>query len=53
LAFLTVLSEQVQHPLDLASFNPERLLSAMIASFKGDTAALEAEIIGQTQQTQL
>lgn len=47
LAFLTILSEQAGHPLNLRTFNPERLLSAMIASFKGDVDALALEIMGK------
>jgi cell filamentation protein len=46
LAFLTILSEQAGHPLNLQTFNPERLLAAMIASFKGDVTALASEIMG-------
>jgi cell filamentation protein len=46
LAFLTVLSEQAGHPLNLKTFNPERLLTAMIASFDGDAEDLAAEING-------
>ncbi|MDE2446729.1 MAG: Fic family protein [Alphaproteobacteria bacterium] len=47
LAFLKLLSEQVGHPLNLKTFSPERLLAAMIASFRGDVAALEVEILGE------
>jgi cell filamentation protein len=47
LAFLTILSEQAGHPLNLQTFNPERLLAAMIASFNGDVTALAAEIMGE------
>jgi hypothetical protein len=42
-----VLSKQVGHPLNLPTFNPERLLAAMIASFKGDVSALTLEVIGE------
>ena len=46
LAFLTVLSEHVGHPINLTTFNPQRLLAAMIESFNGDVSALAAEIMG-------
>ncbi len=46
LAFLTILAEHSGHPLNLKTFNPERLLAAMIASFQGDTSDLVTEIIG-------
>ena len=48
LAFLTVLTEEAGHPLDLEHFHPERLLAAMITSYKtGDTNLLEAEILAR------
>lgn len=47
LAFLAVLSEHVGHPLQLDTFNPQRMLAAMIESFNGDVSALAAEIMGE------
>ena len=46
LSFLTLLTEHAGHSLNLSTFEPERLLEAMIASFDGDTSGLVREILG-------
>lgn len=44
LAFASLLSIRAGQPLDLAVLRPRAFLAAMIASFAGDNAALEAEL---------
>jgi cell filamentation protein len=47
--FLTLLSEQAGHPLDLDRLIPEQFLAAMVSSFKGDDGPLEEELLHLTQ----
>lgn len=47
LAYLTLLSAQVGHPLSKDSFEPKKFLEAMIASFQGDATLLERCIMGE------
>jgi cell filamentation protein len=42
--FLAMLADRAGHPLDFAKLDPEALLEAMIASFKGDEAPLATVI---------
>jgi cell filamentation protein len=46
LAYLTLLSAQVGHPLRQDGFEPKKFLEAMIASFQGDVTLLERCITG-------
>jgi cell filamentation protein len=45
LIFIVVISEQANHPLDLAHLEPDRYLSAIVRSFRGDERALAAELL--------
>ncbi len=44
MVFATLLSVQAGYPFDLARLRPRKFLAAMIASFQGDQAALQAEL---------
>ncbi len=46
LAYLTMLAEKAGHPIDLERMNPEEILNAAIASFRGDEAPLARVIRG-------
>ena len=46
LAYLTLLAEQANHPLNLERMEPTAILNAMIASFGGDEAQLAQLIRG-------
>ncbi|HEY5331193.1 MAG TPA: Fic family protein [Acidobacteriaceae bacterium] len=43
--FLAILADRAGHPLDLNKLEPERFLSAMVASFKGDERPLIRQIL--------
>lgn len=45
MAFMTLLADRAGHPLDLEKLKPEVFLTAMIASFKGDTASLKNQLM--------
>jgi cell filamentation protein len=44
-AFLALLSTRAGHPIDLDKLQPDQFLAAMIASFKGNDAPLERQIL--------
>ena len=44
LMFFALLADRAGHPVDLEKLDPEAMLSAMIASFDGDTTELTAVI---------
>lgn len=44
LSFLTLLAERAGHPLALARLDPQAILAATVASFKGDEAPLASVI---------
>jgi cell filamentation protein len=46
--FLTLLAARAGHPFDLGKLEPEGFLAAMVASFKGNDAALERQILRLT-----
>lgn len=47
LAYLTLLSARVGHPLRQDTFEPKKFLEAMITSFQGDISLLEYCIMGE------
>jgi cell filamentation protein len=44
LAFLALLADRAEHPLDLERLDPDSFLAAMIASFKSEASSLAANI---------
>lgn len=45
MAFVTLLADRAGHPLDLEKLEPKAFLAAMIASFNGDLAPLEKQLM--------
>lgn len=45
LSFLSLVAYRASHPLMLCRLDPERFLSAMVSSFRGDERPLHSELL--------